>query len=67
MNYPDTEKIIEDLNYLYFHDIRAYKEKVETLKGMNFKIYRNTAGEHKVKSNIMNAFGGIFGDIFGGY
>ena len=65
---PTMEEIIEDLNRRYFADPDGYVERVEMFKGMGYKIYRNSAGKHKVQLNndyLKEAFGGVFGGIFG--
>lgn len=69
MNPPSIEEIEARLNSLYFRNPKEYKEQVEMFKGMGFKVLRNSSGKHKVQSNpnfIYEAFGGVFGNIFGG-
>ena len=68
-----NNRIVEiDLNNAYWaHDNKAYKEKVESVKAMGFRVFRDDNGNHKVQptgdsTSVYDAFGGIFGDIFSG-
>ena len=72
---PDV--ITAELDRLYEFEIDKYVSECDQLKKIGYKIYRNSDGKHKVveparpsdmygDNDIYNAFGGIFGDIFGG-
>jgi hypothetical protein len=68
-----VEVIKNELDRLYEFEIDKYIKEVDDLKRMGYKIYRNSEGKHKVverskpqQVDIYSAFGGIFGDIFGG-
>ena len=70
----EVEIIVEELDRLYQLDIDKYLSECETWKRYGYKIYRNSNGKHKVvkqnttydPSDIFDAFGGIFGNIFSG-
>ena len=62
---PSTEDIKEDLDKKYFSNPKEYLKRVETLKGVGYKILRNSKGQHKVIYNN-NYFNEIFGGAFGG-
>lgn len=67
MGVPDIKTIEEDLNRRYFQDPKEYLERVETLKGVGYKIFRNSKGQHKVEYNneyFKEMFGGTFGGFF---
>ncbi len=75
MSRPDV--IVAELDRLYEFEIDKYVKECDDLKRMGYKIYRNPDGKHKVveparssdmygDNDIYNAFGGIFGQIFGG-
>lgn len=51
MGVPDIKTIEEDLNRRYFQDPKEYLERVEILKGVGYKIFRNSKGQHKVEYN----------------
>ena len=55
-------------NAWWGHGDIKYEDKLKTIKGMWFKVYRNSEGKHKViqGTNNMGGFGDIFNDIFGG-
>lgn len=61
-------------NAWWGHGDIKYEDKVATIKAMGYKVYRNSEGIHKVvkqnttydPSDIFDAFGGIFGNIFSG-
>lgn len=59
------QEVAERLNKLYYTDPIKYLNYLSSIKDAGYKVYRNDNGKHKVKSNIYDAFGGIFGDIFG--
>ena len=61
---PTIEDIQNDLNRLYWTDPDRYKERLETIKGVGYKVFRNSAGQHKVQADMSTAFGGIFNNIF---
>ena len=71
-----VEVIVSELDRLYEFEIDKYVNECNDLKRMGYKIYRNNEGRHKViepqkmssnfgNNDIFNAFGGIFGEIFG--
>lgn len=68
-----VEVIVNELDRLYEFEINKYVNECNDLKRMGYKIYRNNEGRHKViepqnnfvDNDIYNAFGGIFGEIFG--
>ena len=62
---PSTEEIKEDFEKKYFSNPEEYLKRVETLKGVGYKILRNSKGQHKVEYNN-NYFNEIFGGAFGG-
>lgn len=48
-NNIDTKEYEEELNKLYWTDPKYYLYRVQKLKDAGYKIYRNSAGKHKVK------------------
>lgn len=67
MSVPDIKTIEEDLNRRYIQDQKEYAKRVETLKGVGYKIFRNSKGQHRVEYNndyFNEMFGGAFGDFF---
>ena len=67
MNVPDIKTIEEDLNRRYFQDPEEYLERVDTLKGVGYRVLRNSKGQHRVEYNndyFNEMFGGAFGDLF---
>ena len=65
---PRIEDLQNDLDKRYVSDSEEYYERIKLLKGMGYKVFRNSSGKHRVEMNpnyIYEAFGGIFGDIFG--
>ena len=63
---PTDEEIVAKLNMLYSSDKEQYEEHVETLKGIGYKIYRNSEGKHKVEYNNQY-FAEMFGGAFKGF
>lgn len=59
------DKLVEELNRLYFSDPERYIERLTSIKDAGYKVFRNSAGKHKVTFDIYDSFSGIFGDIFG--
>ena len=62
----EEKKLAEGLDYYYFHNWNSYCDYLEDVKGCGYKVYRNTAGKHKVKYNpnyLREVFGGVFGRI----
>lgn len=58
-----------DLNFYYKVDSDKYSIKLNTIKSMGYKVYRNVHGDHIIKRNvnfINEAFGGVFHKIFKG-
>lgn len=46
----DPRKYEDELNKLYWTDPKYYMYRVGKLKEAGYKIYRNSAGKHKVKA-----------------
>ena len=63
---PTIEQIQNDLNRLYLSDPVQYKERLETIKGIGYKVFRNSKGQHRVQMDMSSAFGGVFDKIFNG-
>ena len=62
-----TKKLESDLNNLFKTNPTKYADKLNDIKNMGYKVYRNSDGDHKIKQNenfIYEAFGGVFGQIF---
>ena len=62
---PTDEEIVNKLNNLYATDKEEYEKHVETLKGVGYRIFRNSDGKHKVGYNnsyFQEMFGGAFKD-----
>ena len=62
MSVLDIKTIEEDLNRRYLQNQKEYTERVETLKGVGYKIFRNSKGQHRVEYN-----NDYFNEIFGGH
>lgn len=63
---PSNDEIVNKLNILYATDKEKYEEHVETLKGVGYRIFRNSNGKHKVDYNtsyFQEMFGGAFRGI----
>ena len=66
---PTIEDIAKRLNKLYIENPDGYQEHLTMVKGLGYRVFRNSTGKHKLEINpnhLNEAFGGIFGDIFGG-
>ena len=70
-----VETIAKELDRLYQFDMNKYLSECDAWKKYGYRIFRNAEGKHKVvvrvqettnSSDIYNAFGGIFTDIFSG-
>ena len=61
---PTIEQIESDLNKLYFTDPDRYMERLNTIKGIGYKVLRNSQGKHRVQMDMSTAFGGVFNKIF---
>ena len=61
---PTINEIEARLNRLYWTDNKAYVEHLNMVKGMGYKVFRNSKGTHKVQMDMSSAFGGLFSDIF---
>lgn len=72
----NVDNIVTELDRLYIYDVDKYVDECKIWKQMGYKILRNSEGQHKVieparpddaygDNDIYNAFGGIFGQIFG--
>lgn len=66
---PTIEDIQNDLNKRYLNNPEEYLERVEVLKGVGYRILRNSKGQHRVEYNnsyFNEIFGGVFGGLFNG-
>lgn len=45
---PNIKDMENRLNTLYWTDSEKYMELLDVIKGMGFKIYRNSNGKHRV-------------------
>lgn len=63
---PTIEDIQNTLNRLYWSDPERYMEHLNMVKGLGYRIFRNSKGQHKVQVDMSTAFGGIFNQIFNG-
>ena len=61
---PTIEDIQNRLNTLYCTDPKEYMEHLNMLKGIGYRIFRNSKGKHKVEMDMATAFGGVFDNIF---
>ena len=64
---PTIEDIQNDLNKRYLNNPEEYLERVEVLKGVGYRILRNSKGQHRVEYNnsyFSEMFGGVFGGLF---
>lgn len=64
---PTNEEIQNDLNQKYLNQPEEYLKRVEVLKGVGYRILRNSKGQHKVTYNnkyFSEIFGGAFGGLF---
>ena len=64
---PTIEDIQNDLNKRYLNNTEEYLERVEVLKGVGYRIRRNSKGQHRVEYNnsyFNEMFGGVFGGLF---
>ena len=63
---PTIEDIQNRLNLLYRsgEGSKEYQEHLEMIKGMGYKVLRNSKGQHKVQVDMSSAFGGVFDGIF---
>ena len=55
---PTKERIESDLDRLYWSDSERYQEHLETIKGIGYKVLRNSKGQHKIQADLSAAFGG---------
>ena len=55
-------EIKEELDKLYWTDIKEYSEFLMKTKNAGYKVFRNSKGIHKVEP----IFSDIFGQIFNG-
>ena len=64
---PTNQEIINKLDILYNSDNRdQYDKQIEMLKGVGYRIFRNSDGKHKVEYNthyFQQMFGGTFKGI----
>ena len=64
---PTNQEIQNRLDTLFKGDRDKYLEHVETLKGVGYRVFRNSEGKHKVEYNtqyFQQVFGGTFKGIF---
>ena len=61
---PTIEDLQNDLNKLYFTDPDRYMERLNVIKGIGYKVLRNSQGKHRVQMDMSTAFGGVFNKIF---
>lgn len=59
------EQIASDLDQKYASNDKEYLEKIQILKDVGYKIYRNSKGQHKILRNN-NYLNEVFGGIFNG-
>lgn len=57
----DTEKIVTQLDRLYWSDSHQYNQYCNNLKSYGYRIFRNSEGKHIVKNDVMDFFGNLFG------
>ena len=63
---PTIDDMQNKLNQLYWSDPKQYQEHLATIKGIGYKVLRNSKGQHRVQMDVSSAFGGIFDKIFNG-
>ena len=63
---PTINDIQNRLNHLYQNgeDSKEYQEHLSMIKGMGYKVLRNSAGQHRVQMDMSSAFRGVFDKIF---
>ena len=61
---PTIEEMENKLNKLYWTNSSEYMKHLNMIKGMGYKVYRNSQGLHKIEMDMSTAFGGIFNEIF---
>ena len=63
---PTIEDIQNRLNLLFRsgENSKDYQEHLEMIKGMGYKVFRNSTGQHRVQMDMSSAFGGVFDQIF---
>lgn len=64
---PTNEEIQNDLNQKYLNQPEEYLKRVEVLKGVGYKILRNSKGQHRVEYNnsyFNEMFDGAFRGLF---
>ena len=61
----NDEQIASDLDQKYLSGDKEYLEKVQILKDVGYRIFRNNKGHHKVLRNA-NYLNEVFGGIFNG-
>ena len=57
----DMEKIVAQLDRLYWPDIYRYNQYCDNLKSYGYRIFRNSKGKHMVKSDVADFLGNLFG------
>ena len=65
----EPKDIEHKLDQLYSHGFDGYAEHLDMVKGLGYKVYRNSDGKHKIRIRedyLDDAFGGIFKNCFGG-
>ena len=61
---PTIEDIQNRLDSLYWTNSKEYMEHLNLVKGLGYRVFRNSKGRHRVKMDMSNAFGGLFDNIF---
>lgn len=61
---PTIEEMEKNLDRLYWTDTNEYLKRLEVIKGLGYKVLRNSKGIHKIQMDMSSTFGGIFAGIF---
>lgn len=56
----DTEKIVTQLDRLYWSDSYKYKQFCDNLKSCGYRIFRNKEGKHIIKCDVLDFLSGLF-------
>lgn len=61
---PTIQEMENRLNQLYWTDSEAYLRQLEMIKGMGFRVFRNSKGKHKVQADMSkNGWGSFMGAL----